>query len=124
MSIPSPTHLVCLCAGWCRLCDDYQARFRQVADAMAARVPLRAHWIDIEDDAALLGDVDVETFPTIVVIDPTGRVRFAGAVTPPADALERLLRATVLEANPDAAAAAPGVTPEVLAFAERLRARG
>lgn len=123
MSTPSPTHLACLCAGWCRLCDDYRERFEQVAGALSAQLPLRAHWIDIEEESELVGDVDVDTFPTIVVIDAAGRVRFAGAVTPAADALERLLRATLLEGTSAKGDTAPGVTPDILAFAERLNRR-
>src|SRR5688572_24350056 len=43
--------LACLCAAWCRTCDGY----RPVLDAVAAEFGLGARWIDIEDEADLLG---------------------------------------------------------------------
>ncbi len=117
----TPLHVVCLCAAWCRLCDDYAAVLERVMSepALGELAAFRRHWIDIEDEAELLGDVDVETFPTLVLIGPEG-VRFSGPVAPHADTLRRLLQA---------AAAAPGtgrplspVSPEVQAFAQRLSA--
>ena len=114
-----PIHVACLCAAWCRLCDGYAPVLRLVlAELAAAGVALQAHWIDIEDEAELLGDFDVETFPTLVVVDEQS-VRFAGPLTPQADTLRRVLRATVLEAaggGPWPAVAAP-----IEAFARRLR---
>jgi len=114
-------HIVCLCAAWCRLCDDYAPVLEQVAAELAAgddRV-LR-HWIDIEDEAELVGEFDVETFPTLVVIGPDG-VRFAGPLTPQPETLRRVLRATVAEASADARW--PAVAPEIDAFAARMRQR-
>lgn len=112
-------HLACLCAAWCRLCDDYAPVLQQVAAELAAAgVPLRCHWIDIEDQADLVGEVDVETFPTIVVAD-AAQVRFAGPLTPQPDTLRRLLRALLLDAAPDARW--PAAAPEIEAFAARLR---
>jgi|GEM_PF-621761 len=113
--------VVCLCAAWCRLCDAYAPVLQAVTSELAAAgARLRAHWTDIEDEADMLGDFDVQTFPTIVVIGRDG-VRFAGPLAPQADTLRRLLRATVLEA--DAGTAWPVVAPPVQQFAARLRAR-
>ena len=53
--------------------------------------PIRYAWLDIEDDAALVGDLDVETFPTLLIADAAG-VRFFGPVTPAMQTLSRLLR--------------------------------
>ncbi|MBE0546825.1 MAG: thioredoxin [Rubrivivax sp.] len=114
-------HVACLCAAWCRLCGDYRAVLRQVAAELAPAEPtLQWHWIDIEDEAELLGDVDVETFPTLVIAD-SAAVRFAGPLTPQPDTLRRLLRATVVDAQ--AGAAWPAAKLEMWAFAERLRQR-
>ena len=114
-------HIACLCAAWCRLCDDYAPVLEQVVgELLAAGAPLQRHWIDIEDEADLVGDLDVETFPTIVIADAQ-HVRFAGPLTPQADTLRRLLRALVVEAP--AGGTWPTVPPAVEAFARRLRAR-
>jgi len=117
----APVHVACLCAAWCRLCDDYRAVLESLADELdRAGVAVRWHWVDIEDEAELIGDLDVETFPTIIVVDDT-QVRFAGAVTPQREILQRLLRATLLDAT--AGSSWPAVGPEVLALATGLRRR-
>lgn len=119
MDTSASLHVACLCAAWCRLCDGYRPVLEQVeAELRRAGAAPRWHWIDIEDDAELVGDLDVETFPTIVVCDAR-HVRFAGPVTPQPETLLRLLRALLLDTAPDAAW--PTVPAEVEAFAQRLR---
>lgn len=111
--------LACLCAAWCRLCEAYEPVLAQVGAEFAAEgVPLQLHWIDIEDEAALLGDFDVETFPTLVLLDEQ-QVHFAGPLTPQPETLRRLLRALLA----DLAEHRPAVPIEVEAFAQRLRLR-
>ena len=79
--------VICLCADWCGLCRDY----RQVLEQVAARYPgYRFAWLDIEDQADLVGDMDIETFPTLLVADEAS-VLFLGTLTPHADTLSRLL---------------------------------
>ena len=120
----STVHVACLCAGWCHLCDDYRAVLRSVAAEMdPGAANLRWHWIDIEDEADLVGEVDVETFPTLVIADGT-TVRFAGPLTPHPDTMRRLLRATVVDEP--GARRWPTVSGEFQAFAARLglRAKG
>ena len=81
------TWVICLCADWCGLCRDYEQVFAQ----MAARYPgFRFVALDIEDQADLVGDIDVETFPTVLMADAQG-TRFFGPVTPQASTLSRLL---------------------------------
>ncbi len=120
--IPLTVHVACLCAAWCRTCDGYAPVF---AAAMAAlQVPgveVRSHWIDIEDESELVGDFDVETFPTLVVADPR-QVRFAGPLTPQPETLARVLR-SALETARAGGAGAPAAR-EVEAFAVRLRGQG
>ncbi|MDR2128986.1 MAG: thioredoxin family protein [Burkholderiaceae bacterium] len=80
--------VICLCAAWCRTCDGYQ----QVFDAVAASHPgLAFRWLDIEDEAREIDDIDVQTFPTLI-IGNARQVRFAGPVLPQAAHLEKLLR--------------------------------
>ncbi|MDQ3058435.1 MAG: thioredoxin domain-containing protein [Pseudomonadota bacterium] len=79
--------VVCLCAEWCGLCRDYEAVFTQ----MAGRYPaFRFVWLDVEDQADLLGELDVETFPTLLLADAQG-LRFFGPLTPQPNTLLRLL---------------------------------
>jgi thioredoxin-like negative regulator of GroEL len=109
--------VVCLCAAWCRTCEAYASVFQTVTDALRAQWPgLKARWIDIEDEADLLGDFDVETFPTVLLVD-TSHVRFAGVLTPQPETLMRVLRAALR----NDALTAPQA-PEIEALARRLRA--
>lgn len=78
---------VCLCAAWCRACEAYRLLFDGIGP------PWRTRWIDIEDEAALVADIDIETFPTLLLFDDEG-IRFAGAVRPDAATLQALLRAS------------------------------
>lgn len=101
--------IVCLCAAWCRTCGTYRAVF----DDVALQHPhLHFVWVDIEDDAALVGDLDVETFPTLLIADGQG-VRFLGPVPPQKGVLVRML------ASAPMAAGAP--TPEAQALWQRIR---
>lgn len=86
--MPDPDHwVICLCADWCGLCRDYLSVFSQ----MAARYPnSRFAWLDVEDQADLVGDIDVETFPTVLIADAQG-TRFFGPLTPHVETLSRLL---------------------------------
>lgn len=84
---PEPIWVICLCAEWCGLCRDYEAVFAQMAQRFPA---FRFVWLDIEDQAELVGDMDVETFPTLLMVDRQGS-RFFGPLTPQAHTLSRLL---------------------------------
>jgi thioredoxin-like negative regulator of GroEL len=114
----APLWLACLCAGWCRTCDAYQPVLEQVAAEFKARLPqLKVRWIDIEDESDLVGDCDIQTFPTLAIVDPEG-VRFFGTVTPHAETLARLLRSHLSEDE----VSHQSVPPEVAALAAQLRA--
>ena len=76
-----------LCADWCGVCTQWRAVF----DAAAASHPRdRFAWVDIEDQDDLVGDIDIETFPTLLV-GAGDRVLFFGPILPSPDLLTRLL---------------------------------
>lgn len=82
------TIVACLCAAWCDVCTTYRSKF----DAFAAHHPeLLFLWIDIEDQAELVGDFDVENFPTLL-IQQHGVVTFFGTMQPETKQLKRLLQ--------------------------------
>ncbi len=112
--------LACLCAAWCRTCGDYRAVIDEVALEFASGgAALRWHWIDIEDEAELVGEFDVETLPTLVVADPEA-VLFAGPLTPHAESLRRVVRAALDDRLSGSVAEPP---PELQRLAARLRSR-
>lgn len=87
MPAESSLTVVCLCAQWCGVCRDW----RPVLDAVALADPsVRWRWLDIEDEADLVDELDVETFPTLLVARERD-VLFFGPVLPQAGALTRLL---------------------------------
>ena len=61
----TPLFVACLCAAWCRTCDDYLPTFEALKAEFGAQVQWA--WIDIEDHADTLDEVDIETFPTLLV---------------------------------------------------------
>ena len=87
MTAASPWWVVCLCADWCGACRGY----RTVFDGVAQEHPgVRFVWVDIEDESDLVGDLDVETFPTLLIADAQ-TARFIGPQLPQAGVLTRLL---------------------------------
>jgi thioredoxin 1 len=81
--------VVCLCAEWCGGCREYRPLFEQVARTHPG---FRFAWVDVEDDASIADDFEVETFPTILIANGDG-TRFVGPLLPRAETLVRLLGA-------------------------------
>ena len=88
--------VICLCAEWCGVCREFRSAFEQAA---RAHPQLRFRWLDVEDEADALDDLDVETFPTLVIGSAT-TLHFAGPTLPQAAQLERLLRPLAGTATP------------------------
>jgi thioredoxin 1 len=84
---PHEWTVICLCAEWCNVCREWRALFEQLA---AQHPNLRFAWIDVEDEAQAMGDVDIETFPTLLVAQGDSP-RFFGPVQPSAAQVSRLL---------------------------------
>lgn len=81
--------VACLCAAWCDSCCEYRATF----ETLAQRHPEKYFvWIDIEDQADLVGDLDVENFPTLL-IQQAGLVAFFGSIQPGLPVADRLVTA-------------------------------
>ena len=85
-------HVFCLCAQWCGTCREYQPMF----ELLASQLPdVRFVWVDIEAHDDLLGDLDIENFPTLLIADTQGQARFAGTVLPHAETLQRMCQAAL-----------------------------
>src|SRR5437763_10776440 len=81
--------VACLCAAWCGTCTSYRAGFEQ----LSARHPDKAFvWIDIEDQAGVVGDLDVENFPTLL-LQRGDTVAFYGTMLPDLNLADRLVQA-------------------------------
>lgn len=100
--MPSLT-VVAFCAAWCRTCDEFRATFEALA---RARPHADFVWLDVEDDAELLDDIDVENFPTLAVYRGGATLHF-GVSLPHGPVVARLLDA--LEAGAGEASAPESV---------------
>lgn len=78
---------ICLCAEWCGVCREWEGLF----EALSRSFPqVRFDWVDVEDEADALGELDIETFPTLLVAHGD-RACFFGAVEPSSTQVSRLL---------------------------------
>jgi thioredoxin-like negative regulator of GroEL len=81
--------VACLCAAWCGTCSSYRTSFEE----LAARHPDKYFlWVDIEDHADVVGDLDVENFPTLL-IQKHENVAFFGTMLPDPNVAHRLIEA-------------------------------
>ena len=99
--------VICLCAQWCGTCRDYRAGFEGLA-ADFSGVDFR--WLDIEDEADQLGDLDVENFPTLYIRRGES-VLFFGTLLPHLATLRRLIE-TFVEQTPEQSHDYARSTPE------------
>ncbi len=105
--------VICLCAEWCGVCREWREAFSQAA---AAYPQLRFAWVDVEDEADAMGDVDIETFPTVLIACDK-RPLFLGPILPSAAQFTRLI-GSLLHDTP----ASPAVPVEAAALLQRLAA--
>lgn len=82
-------HVVCLCADWCHNCRAYQPMFESLQSQFADMACFA--WIDIEDDSEVLGDVEVENFPTLLLLRGLTPL-FLGPLTPQPGVLVQLVQ--------------------------------
>ncbi|CAN5875964.1 thioredoxin family protein [soil metagenome] len=83
----TPWLVACLCAAWCDTCTAYRKQFHTLQEQHLDKC---FAWIDIEDLAYLVEDVDIENFPTLL-IQHNDQTLFFGTMLPDASQLHRLL---------------------------------
>lgn len=104
--------VACLCAAWCGVCRDWQPQF--IAQARA-HPGLRFAWVDVEDEDETMGEVDIVTFPTLLVARGD-RVMYLAPIPPLDNQFTRLLARLQAQQAPD-----PGVPADADALLARLR---
>jgi thiol-disulfide isomerase/thioredoxin len=105
--------VACLCAAWCGVCRDFLPMFTAQA---AAHPHMRFAWVDVEDEDDTMGEVDIETFPTLLVARGEQVLYFA-PIPPLASQFTRLLARLQAQPKPD-----PGVDAQANALLQRLKA--
>ena len=103
--------VICLCAEWCGTCRDYRAGFESLAEMFPN---MRFRWLDIEDCADDMGDLDVENFPTLLIRRGSA-VLFFGTMLPHLGHLRRTLE-TFGEQTPEESVHYARSNPERLAW--------
>ena len=79
--------VICLCAEWCGTCREYRPGFEE----LSVQFPrARFRWVDIEDYPDDMGDLDIENFPTLLVLRQE-LVLFFGTMLPYHAHLRRLI---------------------------------
>jgi thioredoxin 1 len=104
--------VACLCAAWCGVCRDWQPLFEAQA---RAHPHMRFAWVDVEDEDDAMGDVDIETFPTLLIARDD-QVLFLGPIPPSPSQFERML--ATLQAQPQPS---PGLAAHANALLQRLQ---
>ena len=88
--------VVSLCAAWCDTCTEFRAAYERLAQA---RPQATFVWLDIEDDAEIAGDIDVENFPTLAIYRNGAPVHF-GVSLPHETTVGRLVDALADTGSP------------------------
>ena len=83
--------IACLCAAWCDVCREYRTSFETLA---AQHTDVNFVWIDIEEHAESIGDIDVDNFPTLLM-QRGPYVTFFGCVPPGLPVAHRLIQAQI-----------------------------
>ena len=86
------TLVACLCADWCDVCKAFRPNFEALAEQFPDYLFL---WIDIEDQDSLVGDLDIDNFPTILV-QHQQIVSFYGTMQADVSQIKRLLQSQSL----------------------------
>ena len=105
--------VACLCAAWCGVCREWLPQFTAQA---RAHPQLRFAWVDVEDEDEAMGDVDIETFPTLMVARGD-QVLYLAPIPPLGSQFTRLLARLQAQQTPD-----PGVPSDADGLLARLRA--
>ena len=108
----APLVVLALCAQWCGTCREFHSTLERLAEA---RRDIVFAWADVEDDAELVGDLDVENFPTLALFR-AGLALHYGVSLPHETVVARLVE-TLAAAAPRAAA---GLPAEIEELARRL----
>lgn len=96
--------VACLCAAWCGTCNDFRSSFEE----LAARHPdKQLVWIDIEDQADVVGDLDIDNFPTLL-IQHGDTVAFFGTILPDMRLADRLIQSQLEKSDAVLSAEAQG----------------
>ncbi|AWD32622.1 hypothetical protein CKSOR_00516 [Candidatus Kinetoplastibacterium sorsogonicusi] len=79
--------IVCFCASWCSTCIDYKKKLEIFSNSITEYSFI---WLDIDDHEHLIGDIEIENFPTILIKKSNKNV-FFGTISSNILVLEKML---------------------------------
>ena len=88
---PDSITVACLCAEWCGTCREYRTVFERAVEGQR-HAGVRGLWIDVEDESDLVGAVDADIFPPLLMVRG-GEVAVLRTIPPQASSLPCLFRA-------------------------------
>lgn len=112
---PDVTVILCFCAAWCDACKEYQPKFEALGHQYPEAVFV---WADIEDYPELLGDDDVENFPTIAIVQGK-KIRFLGTLLPHIEHLNRLIQAMQAPGQPQTTGLPEDLIEQMIAMSQK-----
>ncbi|MCC7006288.1 MAG: thioredoxin family protein [Ottowia sp.] len=78
--------LILFCAEWCGSCREFKTHFN------ALKIDgLSKHWLDIEDNAELVDEIEIDNLPTIFAVSADGLSFYFGEIPPNKVFLEKIL---------------------------------
>jgi thioredoxin-like negative regulator of GroEL len=87
--------LILFCAEWCGSCREFKKDFETLDADGLSKV-----WLDIEDQASLTDDIEIENLPTIFAISKDGLSFYFGEIPPKKLFLEKILNDLALNKVP------------------------
>jgi hypothetical protein len=77
--------ILVVCADWCSVCRSYKVILNDLSG-------FDINWIDINDFESLTDEIEIETFPSVIIFDETD-ILFFGPIEPNKNSLTSLLSA-------------------------------
>ena len=112
------TLVVCLCAAWCGTCAEFRDAFARLEQAHPHADFI---WLDVEDDAGLVGELEIENFPTLAVY--RGGVPLFYGVTLPQEGVVARTLSSLLENDASITAVPKEIADLPPALRPRLQSR-
>lgn len=95
--------LILFCAEWCGSCREFKEHFNSIEI-----YGLSKKWLDIENEAVLLENIDIDNLPTILAVSDDELSFYFGEIPPNKIFLEKILKDISL------GKIAPSILPESL----------
>jgi thioredoxin 1 len=98
---PRQVDVLFLCAEWCGVCRDLKGMFEELS---AIQPSVHWTWVDVEDHSEIFDDLELDTFPSLLVM-LNKRPWFFGSIEPRKEVVLRIV--TKISESPSPMLSAP-----------------